>query len=142
HGTVELSHGLDGRTMADSSKALAAAFEQPWGATDGLSSRRQQCNPLRFAKRLPVATLASGISQMEDGLRYLPSLAQRRNLAEEFTIRSGTCFGVAWGARNPPVRRSSTVKPSKRRRSVASGVTMLERRSTDANAISLSTHLA
>src|SRR5262249_48957274 len=84
-----------------SSKALAAAFEQPWGATDGLSSRRQQCNPLRFAKRLPVATLTSGISQMEDGLRYLPSLAQRRSLAENSRYAPGHA-SVLLGAQEIP----------------------------------------
>ncbi len=82
HGTGEISHGPDRRAMADPSKTSAAAFAARSSAED-LPSRGPRRDQLRCSQRLPLAASASRISQLEDSLRNLPRMAQRRDLAED-----------------------------------------------------------
>src|SRR5271166_5537738 len=81
-GTGELSHGPDGRSMADS---LPAASETlgPGCPPDGLPARYPQRDLLRAAQRLCVADAPARFPEVEDGLRGIPPVAQRWDLAED-----------------------------------------------------------
>src|SRR5262249_44280593 len=79
-GTGELSHGPHRRAMAGPSQAPAQAFA-PGCPAEGLSPRHRQRDPLRPAQRLRLAAPAPRVPQVEDRLRQLPRLADRRHLA-------------------------------------------------------------
>src|SRR5215468_2407178 len=87
-GTGELSHGPHRRAMADPPQTAAQALA-PGRPAEGLPSRRRRRDPLRPAQRLRLATPAARIPQVEDRLRPLPRLADRRDVAADPRLAPG-----------------------------------------------------
>src|SRR5215472_14250959 len=81
-GTGELSHGPHRRAMADPPRTPATTF-RPREAPDGLPSGGRQRDLPRPSQRLRLAASAPRIPEMEDRLRDLPCLAQRRDVAAD-----------------------------------------------------------